>query len=106
MRYTDHLFYFCKPSSHQPETLFNEEFCQVSKDLLSKDIQIGTPNPEVFQFLVFDRGSLLARLTKYTEERGFCIRLPKVRVLEIGASEELDFRCKEDGHCAFSLVYR
>jgi hypothetical protein len=62
MRHTDHLFYFCKPSEHQPETLFNEEFCQVSKDLLSKDIQIGTPNPEVFQFLVFDRGSLLARL--------------------------------------------
>ena len=69
---------------------------------------IKTPQPQVFDFVVFDRTSLIMRVKKYCDERGFSCSLPQVKSVSsvsLGEVEEHTIRCADDCKCAFRLVY-
>jgi len=70
---------------------------------------IKTPKPQVFDFFVFDRTSLIMRVKKYCEERGFSCSIPHVKKATLesfGEVEEHTIRCSDDYKCGFRLVYR
>lgn len=63
----------------------------------------------MFDFVVFDRTSLIMRVKKYCDERGFSCSLPHVKKVNLqgcGEAEEHTIRCADDCKCGFRLVYR
>ena len=94
----DHSFHFAREAPYQPSNLFTEEWIGVDKALLSSNIQVATPKPEVFDFTVFDRASLLKKTKKFSDERGFALKFPQVTISDEGI-EEHTLKCAEDPGC-------
>ena len=61
----------------------SEEYIGVEKDLLRSNVQVVTPQTACFDFVCSDRQTLLKRLKQMTEQRGFDLKMPTVKVSQV-----------------------